>query len=64
MGNYLTVQCEECDKEIYAEFKEDLLQPILIIVKDCYECGYQVGYEEGRENGWDAGFEAGKEDKE
>ena len=56
MGNYLTVACSKCEKEVAAEFREDLLQPQMIKIEECRDCGYEEGYDDGEHDGKRAAF--------
>ena len=51
MGNYLTVKCSNCEKEVTAEFREDLLQPQMIEIEGCQSCGYDEGHTDGEYDG-------------
>ena len=60
MGNYLTVVCSKCEKEVVAEFREDLLQPQMIKIEECGMCvrdeAYEEGYSDGHSDGEDEAY--------
>jgi flagellar biosynthesis/type III secretory pathway protein FliH len=74
MGDYVSVKCEKCRKEVTAEFIESLEESIEAWIPLCEECfegghcpdcttgydeGYEAGYDEGLEKGDDTGYDRG-----